>query len=152
MKTGKKKQGGKRSGAGRKPSGLQKESVTVYTNVSRFGGKAGARIAIYEFLDGSISKTGEKFLPLDLPDPEKKFPPSDSKIEQKTPKEVKRPVAHRNKPMASLEPHEQPKFNFSTDTPPKTLDELRSRCPIELNGIDRTIWISEQKEKYGIRY
>lgn len=151
MKEKKKVKGGKRAGAGRKPSGRQKEAVTVYTDVSRFGGKAGARIAIYEFLDGVISKTGEtKFLPLDLPDPKKKFPPSDQEPKQKAPTKEKRPVVHLNKPMASLEPQEQPKTNFSINATPKTLDELKSLCPKELTGIDRSIWISTERQKYGI--
>src|SRR5688572_12517371 len=147
MKEKKKKKGGIRAGAGRKPLGRQKEAVTVYTDVSRFGGKAGARIAIYEFLNGKITDTGKKsFLPLD----EKSFPPSDREIKQKAQKEEKRPVVtDLTKPTTDLKPHEQPETNFTIDTRPKTLDELKSRCPAELKGIDRTIWISEQKEKYG---
>jgi hypothetical protein len=147
MKEKKKKRGGKRTGAGRKPSGRQNEAVTVYTDVSRFGGRAGARIAIYEFLDGKITDTGKKaFLPLDAKD----FAPSDREIKQKAPKEAKRPVVHLNKPISSLEPQEQPGFDFSTDSPPKTLGELKSRCPAELKGIDRSMWISEERQKYGI--
>lgn len=61
-----KKKGGKRAGAGRKPSSVKKEALTIYADFSRFGGREGARISIYEFLDGKISLTDEKrFLPLD---------------------------------------------------------------------------------------
>jgi hypothetical protein len=116
MKEKKKVKGGKRAGAGRKPSGRQKEAVTVYADVSRFGGKAGARIAIYEFLDGKITNTGKKsFVPLD----EKKFPPSDREIKQNAPKEEKRPmVTDLTKPTGVLKPHEQPKSNFTINTTP----------------------------------
>lgn len=152
MKEKKKVKGGKRVGAGRKPSGRQKEAVTVYTDVSRFGGREGAKIAIYKFLDGVVLKTGEtKFLPLDLPDPEKKFPPSDHEIKKKVPKEEKRPiVTDLTKPTVDLKPQEQPKTNYSINTKPKTLDELKSLCPKELTGIDRSMWISTERQKYGI--
>lgn len=99
MKDKKKKKGGQRAGAGRKPSGRQKEAVTVYTDVSKFGGKEGARMAIYEFLNGQISLTGKSsFVPLEWPkeshekakksvisnilDPKKKTLPSDREIKQ----------------------------------------------------------------------
>jgi hypothetical protein len=148
MKEKKKVKGGKRAGAGRKPSGRQKEAVTVYTDVSRFGGKAGARIAIYEFLDGKITNTGKKsFVPLD----EKKFPPSDREIKQNAPKEEKRPmVTDLTKPTGVLKPQEQPKSNYSINTAPKNLDELKSRCPKELAGFERSAWISAERQKYGI--
>lgn len=60
-----KKKGGKRSGAGRRPSEVKKEAVTIYTDVSKFGGKEGARMAIYEFLNGNINLINQKsFMPL----------------------------------------------------------------------------------------
>lgn len=60
-----KKKGGKRSGAGRRPAKVKKEAVTIYTDVSKFGGKEGARMAIYEFLDGKINPSNQKsFIPL----------------------------------------------------------------------------------------
>jgi biopolymer transport protein ExbD len=63
-----KKKGGKRSGAGRKPSKAKKEPITVYADISRFGSKEGARMAIYEFLDGKITPTGKTaFISLDFP-------------------------------------------------------------------------------------
>lgn len=104
MKEKKKKKGGQRVGAGRKPSGRLKEAVTVYTDVSKFGGKEGARMAIYEFLDGKINLTGKSsFVPLDIPPSiQKKFPPSDLEIKQKAPKEEKKPT------LADSKPQEQP--------------------------------------------
>lgn len=33
---------------------------------------------------------------------------------------------------------------------PKTLDELKDLCPPELKGLDRSAWISEQRQKYSI--
>jgi hypothetical protein len=32
----------------------------------------------------------------------------------------------------------------------KTLDELKATCPENLKGIDRSIWISEQRVKYNV--
>ena len=152
MKEKKKLKGGKRVGAGRKP-GRQKEAVTVYTDVSKFGGRVGARIAIYKFLDGVISKAGDaKFLPLDLPDLDKKFPPSDLEIKQKAPKEEKRPiVTDLTKSTSVLRPQEQPKTSFTTNTKPRTLDELKALCPAEITDkFDRANWVSTERQKYGI--
>jgi hypothetical protein len=140
MKENKKVKGGKRAGSGRKPSGRQKEAITVYTDTSKFGSKEKTRLAIYGFLDS-----------VQIPDPEKKFPLSDREIKQKTVKEEKRPiVTDLTKPTGVLKPQEQPKTNFTVDTRPKTLDELKSRCPADLKGIDRSIWISTERQKYGI--
>lgn len=166
MKEKKKKRGGKRVGSGRKPSGRQNEAVTVYTDVSRFGGRAGARIAIYEFLDGVISKTGEtKFLPLDLADPKKKFPPSDNEIKQrgaslndgfvKTKKigAIKSDgavIKDLTKPTSVLNPQEPPKTNFSINTKPRTLDELKALCPHPEKSDERSNWVREERQKYGI--
>lgn len=64
-----KKKGGKRVGAGRKPSSVKKEALTIYSDFSRFGGRDGARIAIYAFLDGKITDTGKSsFMPLAWPE------------------------------------------------------------------------------------
>lgn len=153
MKEKNKKKGGKRAGAGRKPSGRQKEAVTVYTDVSRFGGKVGARMAIYELLDGVFLKTGEtRFLLLDLPDPEKKFPPSDDEIKRRAPKEEKHPISKDfTKPTNVLKPKEQPKTNFSINTKPKNLDELKALCPAHITDkYERANWVSTERQKYGI--
>jgi hypothetical protein len=34
--------------------------------------------------------------------------------------------------------------------PPKNLDELKSQCPKELAGFERSAWISTERQKYGI--
>lgn len=163
MKEKKKVKGGKRAGSGRKPSGRQKEAVTVYTDVSRFGGKAGARMAIYEFLDGKITDTGKKaFIPLD----EKKALPSDRKIKHKAPKEGKGPiVADLTKPTSVLKPQEQPKTNFSINTAPDQraapVDVLRNmdieekiqaikseKCPKERDTtLGKKSWELEQRKR-----
>lgn len=155
MKDKKKKKGGQRAGAGRKPSGRQKEAVTVYTDVSKFGGKDGTRVAIYEFLDGVISKTGEsKFLPLsDEEVKQSSWPLPKDYVKAKKIGAVKSDdtvVNDVTKPTSVLKPQEQPKTNFSIDTKPKTLDELKKLCPAELEGLDRSKWISTERQKYGI--
>lgn len=33
---------------------------------------------------------------------------------------------------------------------PKNLEELKELCPAELKGLDRSAWISEHRQKYGI--
>lgn len=35
-------------------------------------------------------------------------------------------------------------------SPPKTLDELKALCPKELTGFDRSTWISQKRQEYGI--
>lgn len=123
-----KKKGGKRAGAGRKPSSVKKEALTIYSDFSKFGGRDGARIAIYEFLNGDITNTGKtSFVPLEW----------SFKGAHETAK---------TKAIASL--ISQPEVVKSS--PPKTLDELKKLCPKELTGLDRSAWISLQRQKYGI--
>jgi len=110
----KKSKGGKRDGAGRKPSEVKKEPITIYTDVSRFGGKDETRSAIYEFLDTIPAKVHTK---------------------------VKKPP---------LKPKEQSKDNITPDSRPKTLDELKKLCPTNLEGLERSSWISKERQKYGI--
>jgi hypothetical protein len=43
-----------------------------------------------------------------------------------------------------------PKKNYSIDTIPKTLEDLKRLCPKELTGFDRSEWIRENRAKYGI--
>lgn len=33
---------------------------------------------------------------------------------------------------------------------PKTLDELKKLCPVDLTGLDRSEWIRTERQKYGI--
>lgn len=49
-----------------------------------------------------------------------------------------------------LKPQEQPKTNFSINAKPKTLDELKTLCPANLTGLDRSEWIRTERQKYGI--
>lgn len=105
MKGKQKKKGGKRVGAGRKPSGRQKEAVTVYMDVSKFGGKEGARVAIYEFLNGAISETGKTtFIPLEIP----------TSLKKSTKKTT---VNDLTRATSVLKPQEQPKSNYSVSNP-----------------------------------
>lgn len=132
--------GGVRKGAGRKPSPDPKQPVTMFVETSiidALGGKEGVKGYLYSCLD--------------LSDPEKKFPVSDLEIKQKTKKPEKRPiVSDLTKPTGVLKPQEQPKSNYSINTAPKNLDELKSRCPKELAGFERSAWISTERQKYGI--
>lgn len=41
--------------------------------------------------------------------------------------------------------HDQQKIDTQT-----TLSELKAMCPPELTGIDRSAWISEQRQKYNL--
>lgn len=36
------------------------------------------------------------------------------------------------------------------NTIPTTIEELKDLCPPELKGLDRSAWISEQRQKFGI--
>jgi hypothetical protein len=53
-------------------------------------------------------------------------------------------------PTNKIKPQEQPKTNFSINTTPKTLDELKALCPAELTGLERSEWIRIERQKYGI--
>lgn len=37
-----------------------------------------------------------------------------------------------------------------TENIPQTLQELKYQCPPELTGIDRSAWISEQRQKFNL--
>jgi hypothetical protein len=127
-----KQKGGLRKGAGRKPSPNPKEPIAVFVEaktIQSYGGRDGIRQAIYGFLKNDDSSG----LLLEA---------------RKEMKSIK--IKDLTKSTSVLKPQEQPKTNFSIDTRPKTLDELKSRCPAELKGIDRSLWISEERQKYGI--
>lgn len=127
-----KQKGGPRKGAGRKPSTNPKEPVTVFVEtktIQLYGGKDVIRQAIYGFLKSDD-------MPELMPEAKKEIKPIKIKA--------------LAKPKSVLKLQKQPETNFAIDTRPKNIDELKSRCPPEKMGIDRTIWISEQKEKYGI--
>jgi len=66
-----------------------------------------------------------------------------------TTKEVK--VQDANKTTGEVKPPEQPTTNYTVNTKaPKTLEELKVLCPIELKGFDRSEWISKERIKYSI--
>lgn len=145
MKSSHKKKGGKRKGAGRKPSGVTKEAVTVYTDISRFGGKEGARMAIYEFLDGKINFTGKSsFIPLDIPPSiQKKLPPSDLESKQKAPKEEKKFI------QTYLKPQENP-MAFTNEVIQKEIEAIKAeKCPEHRSktSIGRKSWELDQKRR-----
>lgn len=141
MKEKKQKRGGKRAGAGRKPSGRQNEAVTVYTDVSRFGGKVGARMAIYEFLNGKINDTGKSsFIPLDwTPEAHKKS--------------KKAVIDTFTKAANMLEPQKQPgtQLNNSAakDAILKEIEAIRAeKCPKERDTpMGRRSWAVDQHKR-----
>lgn len=162
-----KKKGGERKGAGRKPAADPKQPVTIFVETSiieSHGGKEGVQFICYGAIYGPVFSAPE------FPDPapsyvKKKFPPSDRRVKQKgvplpddhvkfsKVKPVKPDgtvIADLTQPTPALKPQEQPKTNFSINTAPKTLDELKSLCPAELTGFDRSAWIAKERQKYGI--
>ena len=63
---------------------------------------------------------------------------------------VEQVVKDFTKPTNQIKPQEQPKSNFTIDTRPKTLDQLKALCPPELKGFDRSEWIGKKRQEYGI--
>lgn len=128
--------GGKRPGSGRRPLENPKMLVSIYVEkqlVESKGGKDGFRQFVYSLLPSHEPTTAE----------------------------VKSKVVAKDltKPTHEIKPQEQPKTNFSIDTTqrahdalktPKTLDELKAMCPKELTGIDRSVWIAEERKKYNL--
>ena len=56
-------------------------------------------------------------------------------------------------PTNQMEPAKQPKTNFTINTTKNqgmTLERLKSLCPTNLTGIDRSAWIAQERVKYGI--
>lgn len=49
-----------------------------------------------------------------------------------------------------VKPVELPKTNYTVNTIPKTYQELKDMCPNELTGLDRSIWIKENRVKYNL--
>lgn len=39
---------------------------------------------------------------------------------------------------------------FNGSKMPSNLEELKAMCPKNITGVDRTIWIAEERKKYGI--
>lgn len=140
------KRGGRRPGAGRKPLENKKEPVTVYLcretaqKMKEDKEFREAMLAMFELAAkmkvGNIKKkmfddfviTGEAMVDYKTPAPESfngpKFPDNfkeDEAGQMQLPKVVV-----------------------------ITLEKIREMCPKELTGIERTIWIDEQRKKYGI--
>lgn len=40
--------------------------------------------------------------------------------------------------------------NYTINTNPKTLDQLKAICPKNLTGFERSEWIGKERQKYGI--
>jgi hypothetical protein len=139
-----KQKGGVRKGAGRKPSTDPKQPITIFVETSKiesFGGKEGVQLFCYAALDSAnpISVSGPVFTGIKLPEPQPSYV-----------KKEKEKSRASDAPAAPLKLQEQPKTNNSTDTRPKTLDELKKLCPAELEGFDRSKWIATERQKYGI--
>lgn len=49
-----------------------------------------------------------------------------------------------------IEPKSSPQTNYSIDTHPKNLKELKALCPASLRGLDRSAWISENRKKFSV--
>ncbi|HEX2549361.1 MAG TPA: hypothetical protein VHM20_06005 [Gammaproteobacteria bacterium] len=134
-----KKKGGKRAGAGRRPAEVKKEPITIYADISKFGSKDMARMAIYEFLDGKIHYTGKSsFVPLHIPDElgkSSKWPPK------------------KDKPISALKPQEQPKtdipINYDKEDILKQIAAIRAeKVPKERDtAFGRKAWQMEQDKR-----
>ena len=67
----------------------------------------------------------------------------------------KEPKKRGRKPVSEITQNHNSPINPAPDNTKEevvviTLDKLREMCPPELTGIDRTMWIQEQRKKYGI--
>lgn len=149
-----KSKGGTREGAGRKPTTDPKQPVTIFVKTSvinAYGGKEGVQTFCYNAIEFGEAITSHAQEEINPPGPKKKFPSSDREIKQKAPKEEKRPiVADLTRPTGVLELHQQPKTNFSINTKPKTLDELKALCPHPEKSDERSNWVRIERQKYGI--
>ena len=72
--------------------------------------------------------------------------PLDLKIE----KLVKVKVTDLTKPNKEVKSKGTATTNYSVDTLPKTLNDLKDLCPKELTGFEKSNWISENRVKYGL--
>lgn len=129
--------GGKRSSAGRKPLETPKEPVTVYIEkptIEAFGGKAALRSKIMDWIKGGQTQVNVEVIPQEVYCV--KIPESGLDSEKKSFLNDEYPLSDE-----TISP---------TENIPQTLQELKSQCPPELTGIDRSAWISEQRQKFGI--
>lgn len=146
--------GGQRRGAGRKPSADPKQPVTIHVETSiidSLGGKEGVQFLCYGAIYGEkrAGVVGPEFTAPNLPHPEPSFVATSSK-------RVVKKGSGLAAPTSVLNPQEQPKIKLQPRAPmvvsgaPKTLDELKSLCPAGLTGLDRSEWIRNERQKYGI--
>lgn len=136
--------GGKRASAGRKPLETPKEPVTVYIEkptIEAFGGKAALRSKIMDWIKGGQTQVNVEAIPKERVDITEKvncvpIPESGLDSEKKSFLNDEYPLSDE-----TISP---------TENIPQTLQELKSQCPPELIGIDRSAWISEQRQKYNL--
>lgn len=55
-------------------------------------------------------------------------------------------VQDANKQSQEVKPEETSKTNYTINT----IDQLKEICPKKLSGIDRNIWIEENRKQYGV--
>lgn len=147
-----KPKGGVRIGAGRKPSADPKQPVTIFVETSKinaYGGKEGVQLFCYSALDADEPNVSRVRSGLRFQKPIKK---PKSAICSELDKSVNliekaKGEAYDAPPLPKNARDEHLKVGL---VKPKTLDELKSRCPKELTGIDRSMWISTERQKYGI--
>jgi hypothetical protein len=139
--------GGKRIGAGRKPGKTYKEPITVYANdkvLTKFGGKEGVRVALYTYMEGTITSASNKFIPMELP-------------AEIAPKTKSTSIKALTKPTNDLKPHEQAKSNYSINTEQgdelTILEQIKAikaeKCP-ELRAktpLGKKSWELDQKKR-----
>ena len=65
-------------------------------------------------------------------------------------KEVKPPLRDKEAHEAALKAQKTQKGIASNTYKPRSLDELKSLCPAELTGLDRSEWIRTKRMEYGI--
>lgn len=64
--------------------------------------------------------------------------------------DVKSPLRQDEKVIVNDLTQQPAKSNFTIDTLPKSLDDIKKLCPSELTGFDRSTWIGNERQKYGI--
>lgn len=117
------KRGGKRSGAGRKPSGIEKKTISFYIEkgkIYKFGSEDKLKKEVYLFIDGYGRQTNLQDL---------------------------------NKPTNQIQPHEQPQTNYSANNTdsfqirlpkaPKSFLQYQAEKKELENEEQYAIWLSE---------
>lgn len=131
-----KKKGGSRKGAGRKPSEIRKEPITIYADISKFGTKEGARTAIYKFLDGNLE-----------------FNPNKPFINIAAPQKITPIIEDLLESQSSLKPQETKKIDLvdklrNADIEDKILAIKAEKCPKERDtAMGRKSWQVDQQKR-----